>query len=64
VGLSFLQKHYFQPGRKDFRQALHSAMPMLLTNGHKTVKEEMRDLIDNVKSKALRQQMLKVWAKW
>ena len=27
-------KHYFQPGREDFRKALHSAMPELLTNGH------------------------------
>ena len=36
-------KHYFQPGCEDFRQALHSAMPKLLTNGHKTAKEEMRE---------------------
>ena len=26
-------KHYFQPGREDFRQALHLAMPKLLTVG-------------------------------
>ena len=26
-------KHYFQPGREDFRKALESAMPNLLTNG-------------------------------
>ena len=40
-------KHYFQPGREDFRQALQSAMPKLLTNGHKTPKEEMREMIDH-----------------
>ena len=57
-------KHYFQPGREDFRQTLQSAMPKLLTNGHKTAKEEMRELIDEVKPKALRERMLKVWAKW
>ena len=57
-------KHYYQPGREDFRQALHSAMPRLLTNGHKTPKEEMRELIDAVKPKALRERLLKVWAKW
>jgi hypothetical protein len=44
-------KHYFQPGREDFRQALHSAMPKLLTNGHKTPKEEMRELLNQVKPK-------------
>jgi hypothetical protein len=26
-------KHYFQPGREDFRMALQSAMPKLLTAG-------------------------------
>jgi hypothetical protein len=56
-------KHYFQPGREDFRQALHSAISRLLTNGHKTPKEEMRELIDAVKPKALRERLLKVWAK-
>jgi hypothetical protein len=53
-----------QPGREDFRQTLQSAMPRLLTNGHKTPKEEMRGLIDAVKPKALRERLLKVWAKW
>lgn len=57
-------KHYFQPGREDFRMALQSAMPNLLTNGHKTPKEEMRELLNGVKPKALRERMLKVWEKW
>ena len=57
-------KHYYQPGREDFRKTLQSAMPRLLTNGHKTPKEEMRELIDAVKPKALRERLLKVWAKW
>jgi len=57
-------KHYFQPGREDFRQALHSAMPKLLTNGHNTPKEEMRELIATVRPVALRERLFKVWAKW
>jgi len=47
----------------DVRQTLPSAMPKLLTNGHKTPKEETRELIDAVKPKALRERMLKVWAR-
>jgi hypothetical protein len=39
-------------------------MPKLLTKGHKTPKEEMRELIDSVKPKALRERLLQVWAKW
>jgi hypothetical protein len=56
-------KHSYQPGREDFRQTPQSAMPKLLTNGHKTPKEEMRELLDRVKLKALRERLLKVWAK-
>ena len=56
-------KHYFQPGREDFRQTLQSAMPKLLTNGHKTPKEQMREMLNEVKPKALRERLLKVWAK-
>jgi len=56
-------KHYYQPGREDFRKTLQTAMPRLLTNEHKTPKEEMRELIDAVKSKALRERLLKVWTK-
>lgn len=39
-------KHYFQPGREDFRRALHAAMPKLLTNGEKSPKDEMRAVIE------------------
>ena len=38
-------KHYFQPGQEAFRQALQSAMPKLLTNGHKSPKDEMREIL-------------------
>jgi hypothetical protein len=39
-------------------------MPKRLTNGHKTPKEEMREMLNGVKPKALRERLLKVWAKW
>ena len=69
-------KHYFQPGREDFRMALQSAMPNLLTmgkgkgsdqssviGGQRTAKEEMREMLNEVKPKALRERLLKVWAR-
>jgi hypothetical protein len=49
---------YFQPGRGGFRQTLQSAMPMLLTNGHMSPKEEMRELIASVRPVALRERLL------
>ena len=56
-------KHYFQPGKEAFRQALQSAMPKLLTNGQKSPKEEMKELIEQVKTKELKNRMLDVWAR-
>jgi integrase len=38
-------KHYFQPGREEFRRALQSAMPKLLTNGAMTPKEEILNIL-------------------
>ena len=29
-------KHYFKPGREDFRRAIQAAMPKMLTAGEKT----------------------------
>jgi len=44
-------KHYFQPGREEFRRALQTAMPKLLTNGQKTPKEEMLAILDQTTAK-------------
>ena len=44
-------KHYFQPGREDFRRALQSAMPQLLTNGQKSPKDEMREIVEKLTAK-------------
>jgi integrase len=44
-------KHYFQPGREEFRLALQSAMPKLLTNGQKSPKDEMREMVEKMAGK-------------
>lgn len=44
-------KHYFQPGRDAFRQALQIAMPKLLTNGQKSPKEEMVEILKKMTAK-------------
>ena len=46
-----------------FRQTLQLARPKQLPNGHKAPKEEMREMLNEVKPKALRERLLKVWAK-
>jgi integrase len=44
-------KHYFQPGREEFRRALETAMPRLLTNGHKTPKDQILEILDRISAK-------------
>ncbi len=44
-------KRYFQPGREDFRQALQSAMPKLLTNGKNSPKDDMKEILDKLTAK-------------
>lgn len=46
-------KHYFQPGREEFRRALQSAMPKLLTNGQKTPKDQMLEILGQISAKTL-----------
>jgi integrase len=43
--MDIVLKHYFQPGQEAFRQALQSAMPKLLTNGQKSPKDEIREIL-------------------
>lgn len=41
-------KHYFKPGREDFRRAIQTAMPKMLTNGEKTRDEQMLEIIEHM----------------
>ncbi|HBA83912.1 MAG TPA: integrase [Verrucomicrobia bacterium] len=48
-------KHYFKPGREQFRQAIQSAMPKLLTNGAKSRDEQMLEILDKTTAKTWKQ---------
>ncbi|GEM_PF-4905228 len=42
-------KHYFRPGREDFRAAIFRAMPkMLADGGQRSVQEEMRAIVEGM----------------
>lgn len=63
-------KHYFQPSREDFRQALNAAMPKLLTNSHHAAdggtaqasspKEQIRDIAEAATAKTLKRDMARI----
>ncbi|MCU0772318.1 MAG: hypothetical protein MUE94_11210 [Verrucomicrobia bacterium] len=44
-----VMKHYFRPGREDFRQAILRAMPKMLGEGTQTsARDQMRQIIERV----------------
>ena len=47
-------KHYFRPGREQFRVALQAAMPKLLMNGAKSRDEQLREIIEGMTPKTLK----------
>ena len=48
-------KHYFRPGREDFRQVLTKAMPTMLGEStHVPVKAEMQDILAQTSCKTWR----------
>jgi hypothetical protein len=48
-------KHYFRPGREDFRQVLEKAMPKMLGEGNRrSVKDEVRDILEGMTANSWR----------
>ena len=53
-------KHYFQPGQEAFRLALQSAMPKLLTNGQKSPKDELLDILAGMTVKSWKKDKMRM----
>ncbi len=51
-----VMKHYFRPGREDFRAAIFKAMPkMLAAGGEESAKEEMRAILERMTPRTCKQ---------
>ena len=49
-------KHYFRPGREDFRAAIFKAMPkMQADGGQRSAEEELRTIIDEMTARTWKQ---------
>jgi integrase len=56
-----VMKHYFRPGREDFRQAILKAMPKMLGEGaQKPTKEGIRQIIDQMTVKTWKRDKVKL----
>ncbi len=61
--IEIVLKHYFQPGREDFRRALYAAMPMLMTDGTaKTAEQRVRDFLEKATAKTWKRDIAKALA--
>jgi integrase len=51
-----VMKHYFRPGREDFRQTIMRAMPKMLADGggQRSVKGEMREILERMTARTLK----------
>ena len=45
TAVDVVRRHYFRPGREEFRRAFETAMPRLLMNGAKSRDEQLREII-------------------
>ena len=48
TAVDVVRRHYFKPGREEFRREFEKAMPRLTMNGAKSRDEQMREIIEGV----------------
>jgi integrase len=53
-------KHYFRPGREEFRHAIQSAMPQLLVAGGPTRDQQIRNIVENMTPKTCKRDKKKI----
>jgi len=48
TAVALVRKHYFKPGREEFRREFEKAMPRMLMNGAKSRDEQLREIIERM----------------
>ena len=51
TAVDIVRKHYFKPGREDFRREFEKAMPRMLMNGAKSRDEQLKEIIEGMTPK-------------
>jgi hypothetical protein len=60
LGDDAVRRHYFKPGREDFRREFEKAMPRLLMTGAKSRDEQLREIIERMGPLKLRARALAI----
>ncbi len=60
TAVDLVRKHYFKPGREEFRREFEKAMPRMLMNGAKSRDEQLREIIESMGPKKLQMRALAI----
>jgi len=55
TAVDVVRKHYFKPGREEFRHEFEKAMPRLLMNGAKSRDERLREIVESITPRTIRE---------
>ncbi len=62
TAVDVMRRHYFRPGREEFRREFEKAMPQLMMNGAKSRDEQLREIIEKVTPKTLKKDKARLLA--
>jgi hypothetical protein len=55
TAVDVVRKHYFKPGREEFRREFEKAMPQILMNGAQSRDQKLREIIEGITPKTCKQ---------
>jgi hypothetical protein len=60
TAVDIVRRHYFKPGREEFRREFEKAMPRMLMNGAKSRDEQLREIVERMGPPKLRAKALAI----
>ncbi len=52
TAVDVVRRHYFKPGREEFKREFEKAMPRLLMNGAKSRDEQLQEIVENMSARS------------
>ena len=60
TAVDLVRKHYFKPGREEFRREFEKAMPRMLMNGAKSRDEQLQEIIEGMTPKTCKKDKVRL----
>lgn len=62
TAVDVVRRHYFKPGREEFKREFEKAMPRLLMNGAKSRDEQLREIVEGMTAKTIKRDKARLLA--